>query len=63
MRNKEKRTLASRQQGASLIEYALVVAFVAAIAAVVLGQDTGLGKAIKDKVSDIATCVSTGVCE
>jgi Flp pilus assembly pilin Flp len=53
----------SRQKGASMIEYALVVGFVAAIAAVILSQDDGLGDAIKDKVTAIATCISTGTCE
>lgn len=44
---------AKKQKGASMIEYALVVAGIAAIAAVVFtgSTDDGFGKKIKDKMN------------
>ncbi len=46
-----------KQKGATMIEYALVVAGVAAIAFAVFSGDTttGVGKAIKDKVESSVT--------
>ncbi len=36
------------QKGQGLVEYALILAFVVAIAAVALSKDSGLGKKIQD---------------
>ncbi|MDR9497572.1 MAG: hypothetical protein RI556_00190 [Hydrogenovibrio sp.] len=47
-----KRNRQDAQKGASLLEYALVIAAVVGIAAVIFGGDAGLDTAIKDKVSD-----------
>jgi Flp pilus assembly pilin Flp len=49
-----------KQKGASMIEYALVVAAVASIAALVFSGTTtdGLGKVIKDKVDSAATAAA-----
>lgn len=46
-----------KQKGATMIEYALVVAGVAVIAAAVFSGDTttGVGKAIQDKVQTAVT--------
>jgi len=46
-----------KQKGASMIEYALVVAGVAAIAAVIFagGTDDGVGAAISDRVTNAIT--------
>ena len=40
------------QTGQGIVEYALILAFVVAIAAVALSSDGGLGKAIQDRFSD-----------
>ena len=50
-----------KQKGATMIEYALVVAGVAAIAFAVFSGDTttGVGKAIQDKVEGAVTNAGT----
>lgn len=40
------------QTGQGIVEYALILAFVVAIAAVALSSDGGLAKAIKDRFAD-----------
>ena len=40
------------EKGQGIVEYALILAFVVAIAAVALSSDSGLGKAIKDRFSN-----------
>ena len=44
--------LRKTQTGQGIVEYALILAFVVAIAAVALSSDSGLGKAIKDRFSN-----------
>ncbi len=40
------------QMGQGIVEYALILAFVVAIAAVALSTDSGLGQAIKDRFTN-----------
>ncbi len=49
-----------KQQGAAMIEYALVVAVVVAIgAAFFSGTDSGIGLAISDKLDEIVTAINS----
>ncbi|WP_296771406.1 pilin protein [Selenomonas sp.] len=47
------------QKGQGIVEYALILAFVAAIAAVALGSDTGLGNQIKGLFTSAKNNIST----
>lgn len=44
-------------KGQGIVEYALLLAFVVAVAVYALGSDTGLGGAIKDNFSNAASNV------
>lgn len=49
------------EKGQGIVEYALILAFVAAIAAIALGRDTGMGQAIQAKFTQITQALtSTG---
>ncbi len=43
------------QKGQGIVEYALILAFVVAIAAVALSTDSGIGQAVKNVFSRTAT--------
>lgn len=59
MGSKIRFAIRSRQKGASMIEYALLIAFVATVATALFSDETqGLGKAIADKIAGIATTLS-----
>ncbi|BCN93973.1 hypothetical protein THMIRHAM_17580 [Thiomicrorhabdus immobilis] len=49
-----------KQKGASMIEYALVVAAVVAVAALFFKDETvGIGKAINDKLTTVSTNIAS----
>lgn len=52
MNNFMKKYLGKKGQG--MVEYALIIAFVVAIATVAFSSDTGLGAKIRDTFSDAA---------
>ena len=47
------------QKGQGIVEYALILAFVVAIAAVALSTDSGIGQAIKDVFSRTSDQLNT----
>ena len=51
------RTHVRRDEGASAVEYGLLVA---AIAAVIVAVVFGLGSIVKDKFSNTSSCISAG---
>ncbi len=42
------------EKGQGIVEYALILAFVVAIAAVALTSNSGMGQAIQDKFTEVA---------
>ena len=49
------------EKGQGIVEYALILAFVVAIAAIALTRDSGMGKAIQDKFAEVTqTLTGTG---
>ncbi len=48
------------EKGQGIVEYALILAFVVAIAAIALTRDTGMGQAIQAKFAEVTQALGGG---